>query len=444
MKKFLSFAVIAFTVFGLASCDKNAGKAKEIAEQFVKAYNEGDKAGVYELFTLSRDYSYLSMSGQLKNDDMSADYDEEKDVYTVTLDEEATQRLVFKADSLGNVHIIDSYGVFKLDTLYTELGLKTGVPLKQLSDGELAVLFDEKETFMNFLKQKNNLAYGGKIVPTYGGRWHLTNSILNCVIGVQNNGTEAVSGKDYYLEVEFSKNFTKLGTKTVDGVDLAAGELHEITFEASEYRNVAREQALNWYTTVKFRGQSQAEILLKYGTFTGEEYKDYAENKEKYEGEFLGSPATLKSDNEDVVYAHADSTASSKVVDTLYHRMSIMVRRFENSEWVKVWSEGFKPLGYIPVKNYCATELLSPVSMEEMTVKNESGEVKVYKAQDVDSEVVKTVKSGTRVHIIHGDLTNEHSEMDGDYMFLGLVEIQPNGALKQIGYIWSDDIAWGE
>ena len=64
MKKFLSFAVIAFTVFGLASCDKNAGKAKEIAEQFVKAYNEGDKAGVYELFTLSRDYRYLSMSGR--------------------------------------------------------------------------------------------------------------------------------------------------------------------------------------------------------------------------------------------------------------------------------------------------------------------------------------------------------------------------------------------
>lgn len=134
MKTKLFSALFAIVVAGLitTSCDSNKGKVEEIATQFVTAYNEGDKSSVYELWPEIKNYGNLSMSGAIGSEDISVAKDDFTGNYIATINEQKNQRLVFSVDSAGVISLIDAYGVFRLDSIASEVALKAGVPLPRV------------------------------------------------------------------------------------------------------------------------------------------------------------------------------------------------------------------------------------------------------------------------------------------------------------------------
>lgn len=60
---FILFSVC--TIFVMGSCDSNKGKVKELTEQFVVFYNDGDKASVYDIFPSIKSHENLFMGGYL-------------------------------------------------------------------------------------------------------------------------------------------------------------------------------------------------------------------------------------------------------------------------------------------------------------------------------------------------------------------------------------------
>ena len=153
MKTFKFFAFLLFTTFALVSCDKNLDKVEKLSEQFVVAYNEKDKAGIYELYKVAQKYDYLQYSYTLNADDISAEKNKETGLYEVVVNEERDQRLVFEVDSLGEAKLVDSYGVMKLDSDHSELALRTGLPQKLVSDIKQAEMLSEGSLYMQYLQE---------------------------------------------------------------------------------------------------------------------------------------------------------------------------------------------------------------------------------------------------------------------------------------------------
>jgi len=126
---FILFSVC--TIFVMGSCDSNKGKVKELTEQFVVFYNDGDKASVYDIFPSIKSHENLFMGGTLDpEDDIVVEKDDSTGNYIATINEQKQQRLVFAVDSVGSIQIVDAFGVFHLDSISNELALKTGVPSK--------------------------------------------------------------------------------------------------------------------------------------------------------------------------------------------------------------------------------------------------------------------------------------------------------------------------
>lgn len=112
MKKIYLF-ILTLGALCFCSCDSNKGKVKELATQFVTAYNEGDKATIYDIFPTIKTYESLSMNGSIgQGDEVSVEKNDSTGSYVATINEQKQQRLVFALDSLGTIKVIDTYGVF--------------------------------------------------------------------------------------------------------------------------------------------------------------------------------------------------------------------------------------------------------------------------------------------------------------------------------------------
>ena len=124
---------------------------------------------------------------------------------------------------LNRIKIVDTYGVFRLDSIASELAFKTGVPVKKMSDVIMARLMNPESDFINDLrttKGQNNLsAHSGSY--SWGHRGD--GSYVSMDFTVRNNSSQTVSGKDYYLVITPRRYSTGkvYQSKTVDGIDIA-------------------------------------------------------------------------------------------------------------------------------------------------------------------------------------------------------------------------------
>ena len=104
-----------------------------MAAQFVAAYNEGDKATVYDLFPSVKAYDNLAMGSIIgQGDEINVERNDSTGNYIATINEQKQQRLVFDVNSTGAIQVVDAYGVFRLDSIANELALKAGVPVKKV------------------------------------------------------------------------------------------------------------------------------------------------------------------------------------------------------------------------------------------------------------------------------------------------------------------------
>jgi len=267
----------------LCSCDANTEKVKEAAEQFVTAFNKKDKAAVYDMFPEIKSYKNLSIGDTIsaKKDDIKVEFNDKDSVYEVTINEAEQQKLILKEEPAGKYTIVDSYNVFALDSLSMELGLKTGVPLKKLSDVEKSTLLDPDEDFIAFLSDENPAAANGNLVFEGGlTSWSRNYYGFSCQIqfGIRNAGQNAVSGDDYNMEIDIYDRLdgSYLKTETKEGISLAPGERSDVILYVSElYRRAYEGDGLSYRCRVNLKNMSRAQCLEKYATFTGEEYDAY-------------------------------------------------------------------------------------------------------------------------------------------------------------------------
>lgn len=442
MKAKVIVGLMALSLVTLTSCDKNKGKAKDLAKQFVWAYNEGDKAGVYEMYPSLKSYDYLRMGGQL-SDGLDVEKDKETGQYVITIDEQHGQRLVVEADSTGEVRIVDSYGIMKLDSACSELALKTGVPQKKLSDITQANLFTPDGLYMKYLERTPAFTGNTCMFPSYGAySWRTgANAYVKLNFSVSNYGKATIEGKDYYLEVQMtqaSTNKTLSNTKTVDGVDIAPNERREFNVNADETFKYAIKRDLRYTVEVKYRSDSKITMFLKYAKFTGNEYEEYAADPDKVDLEINGTSAVASAEKEGYVYTYAQPDAESEVRDTLYHRQPITVIWPSNNGWLKVGRYGFDQvifLGYIKEDNVALESDLDPLYLDEYEVKPENGaKAKVYKQGNCEGDVVKEVAKGDSIK------TQYDEEAGG----LAVYERTEKGAIKKVGYIkYEDVLIWG-
>ena len=430
-----SFSMLFFALCAIAlcSCDSNKGKVKELATQFVTAYNEGDKATIYDLFPIIKTYESLSMNGSIgQGDEISVEKNDSTDSYIATINVQKQQRLVFAIDSLGTIKLIDTYGVFRLDSISNEVALKAGVPVKKMSDIEVAKLMNSQSDFINDLRLTKEVNF---LWTNYGGySWSRTSSEFNVTMTftIRNSSSNTVSGKDYYVIVSPQQKSTgrAFSTKTIDGVDLAPNEMREFNAIEPSLYNYASERDLSYTVEVKYRTESILSFLLNYSKFEGNEYEDFMKHPYRAKIKAQGKSGVVNSGKKGIAYAYKDMSDKSKVVDTLYHRKGINVI-WESESWASVYDFDDKLIGYMKAEDVDTSGETQELPLAQMKLKSDDGKVNVYDANDKNSEkkVIKTLPAGQEVLL---EITE-----DGEFF---LYERQSDGSVKKIGRINGENI----
>ncbi len=282
MKKFSFLLILALaTIVTIVSCDSKKSEIKNQAKQFIAALNEQDRVTVYEMFPAAKSLMEL-LPESLEAKNIKIALDDSTGNYIATLNEETGQRLIFKADSAGVYKIEDTYGVLGFDSISREFALKTGIPIKSISDREFAELMNEDSLFMSTLTMKHFDEIHGNLSKETGyWNWGYQSGAyyLHVFQTIKNKGDIPVKGEDYNVEFRLADNGTSgvRTTKVIPGVDLAPGEIVEMTTDAPAFFKSAQSKTLMVDVVIKFKNMNTKALMLKYAKLTGEEYNKHLE-----------------------------------------------------------------------------------------------------------------------------------------------------------------------
>ena len=275
------------TIATMISCDSKKNEIENLTMQFVSALNEQDRVTVYDMFPSAKSLMELIPEG-LDIKKLKITIDDSTGNYIATLNDKTGQRLVFKTDSTGAYKIEDTYGVLNFDSIIREFAIKTGIPIKDISDRKFAELMNEDSMFMSNLTLKHFDELHGNLskVSGYWNWGHQAGAYyLHIFQTIKNNGDIPVKGKDYNVEfrlADYGANGVST-TKVIPGVDLAPGETIELTTDAPAFYKAANNKTLMADVVIKFKNMSTQALMLKYAKLTGEEYKEYLQTLKEYE-----------------------------------------------------------------------------------------------------------------------------------------------------------------
>jgi hypothetical protein len=418
---------LALPALFLTSCDKNFDKAEEMSKQFIMAYNDNDKASVYEMLPAIKNCENLSISGTIgQGDEIDVEKDDSTGYYIATINEQKQQRLIFAADSTGMVQMIDAFGVFEIDSVAEELALKAGVPLKKLPDLELSKLLNPQSDFICDLELTKQIAPLWSNYGAYSWGRNANGYFVSMNFTVQNSSSYPVNGKDYYLLVTPRQTYTDntFATKTVDGVDIAPNETREFNVIEPSLYKYANQRKLSYSVEIKFRSESKLSFLLKYGTFNGDEYEDYQKHPFRYYVSKCGVSAVVNAEKEGVAYLRKDIDDGSEIIDTLYHGKPLRIT------WqglcAAVYNDNYERIGFIDSEFVDDTYTVPALELYETTLESSDDDVEVYEDNEgsTTGKIVKTYPKGTKVFL-------EFRGWGGPLVY----ERQPNGSMKKIGCI---------
>ena len=264
MKK-LFYSLSAIVALGFCtSCDANKGKVADLAEKFIKAVSENDKVTVYQLYPAVRNMDVLTFPTALP-DDIDVEFDETDSVYVAKLDDEKS--LIVEVYGEDKLQIIDSYKVFKLDSLTYELAAKVGAPVNSKSDMWNGKYFDDDSHFISWLGRNSS-----KILSTDNGRYWNNGRIEE---RVTNHSKHSFGWDEYSIQYEFKNRKTGeiVGTHTVTGSSLAPGESYTESFRKEGLSYYASRSLLSWGGgKIVFKEKYQAHAYAKFGEYKGDEY----------------------------------------------------------------------------------------------------------------------------------------------------------------------------
>lgn len=269
----------------LWSCDANKGKVEESAKLLVDAINSKDKAAIFDVFPSLKDYKNLTPSDSVKLEGISVNFNEKDSVYEAIINEAKNQKIICKVSSDGTITVEDTYNIMILDSASTELAIKTGVPLKKISDVEKSKLLDPDKEFINYLGKLYPSAIGGNLVKessyySWGTRYGSSYCEIHATI--RNTGNTMVSGEDCSVECSITTANNIKTTRTSQFYNnLAPGESTDLTYSVPEFYKDAINHEL-WYSfRFVFKDLSPVQLLLKYAEFKGTEFDDFINKQEK-------------------------------------------------------------------------------------------------------------------------------------------------------------------
>lgn len=262
----------------ISSCDSKKSEIKEIAKRFVTALNEQDRITVYEIYPAAKQLMDL-LPESIETKGIKVSVDDSTGIYTVILNSERDQRIVFKTDSIGSFKIEDSYGILQFDSISREFAVRAGIPIKQFSDRMFAEIMNEDSLFMSTINLKYfNELHGNLVKETGYWSWgrESGNVYMKVFQTIKNRGNVAIKGDDYNIEFRLSDNLSGVTTtKVAPGIDLAPGEIYEFVVNAPAFYNAAYRKNMYSDIVIRFKNMSKAAMLLKYAKLTGEEYQEY-------------------------------------------------------------------------------------------------------------------------------------------------------------------------
>lgn len=270
--------------FAFTACDSNKSKIEEKTKQFTEALKTKDVATIYDMYPNSKLANHMTLTTNVAPGDLEVVKDEATGNYTANFKNARDQKLIFKVTGKDTYQIIDSYGFFDIEPLYSDLAVKSGVPLKKLSDQKLKELFKNGGPFLSFIKNK----YGGLTdinLYFYDGMWTSLNNWTSLQIqhNVRNDGDFPVKGSDYDVVFNFydTDGVAPQSSKTMDGVDLAPGESFTYTFQINSYLRTAYNHTLAWTVYFNQKGGGTMKDIMKKAKFTGQEYNDFLKQQAK-------------------------------------------------------------------------------------------------------------------------------------------------------------------
>ena len=283
------FIIALLAVLGLSSCDSNKGKIEELTNQFASAVKNNDVATLYDLYPEAKNLDNMKLPSSIDMGDIEVNKDEKTGNYLATIKNSREQSIIFKAGADGKFQIADSYGLFEIDNTYSDLAVKTGVPLKKLSDMELSKLLKNDSEFISFIQDMYGSLTELKL-SYFDGRYVRNYGVLTSEYNIRNDGDYAVKGKDYDVVFYFkdTDGIDVPSTKTMEGVDLAPGETFTYSFQLDGYSYSAASHTLGCRVTFNQKGGNAFKDILKKAKFTGNEYSEFlkqqkADNKSSKE-----------------------------------------------------------------------------------------------------------------------------------------------------------------
>ena len=279
--------------FAFTACDSNKSKIEEKAKQFTEALKTKDVATIYDMYPNSKLANHMTLTTNVAPGDLEVVKDEATGNYTANFKNARDQKLIFKVTGKDTYQIIDSYGFFDIEPMYSDLAVKTGVPLKKLSDQKLKELFKDGGPFLSFIKNK----YGGLTdinLYFYDGMWTSLNNWTSLQIqhNVRNDGDFPVKGSDYDVVFNFydTDGVAPQSSKTMDGVDLAPGESFTYTFQINSYLSTAYNHTLAWTVYFNQKGGGTMKDIMKKAKFTGQEYSEFLQQQTKEKSKSKKAP----------------------------------------------------------------------------------------------------------------------------------------------------------
>ncbi len=273
----LLFALVIFV-----SCDSNKGKVEEMTKQFVAAVNGNDKASIYNLYPDAKEVSNMTLPQSIEEGEITVEKND-SGKYIASIANARQQKLVFNVKGENEIAIEDSYSLLDMDSAAMELSIKTGIPLKKLSDRTLSGLINEEGKFVKYLERIYSKDISGGLVyeegvyswnTAYGGSVSVTQPI-------RNTSDIAIKGNEYNIEFEFySPNGTSSARKKIveQGQDLEPNEATTLyVFPGTGYLSACENRDFNWNISFVYKNRTPLKTLLKYVKFSGDEYNKYTE-----------------------------------------------------------------------------------------------------------------------------------------------------------------------
>ena len=291
MKSIKFIFSVFLTLSFLMSCDSNKGKVEDLTKQFINAVNSHDKASIINIYPDAKSISNMKLPDSILDGDISVEIND-SGKYVTSIANQRQQKFVFEFKGENEVIIDDSYSFFELDSAAMELAIKTGVPVKKLSDCSISNLMDENGRFITYLKRTYSNLISGSLVfeqgtitwnHAYGGSVYLTQPI-------RNEGYVTIKGNEYNIEFTFYSLSGENGAskKVVEsGIDLEPNEATSLTVSAgSAYLNACDNGDLGINKTFVYKNMTPIKSMLKYVKFSGNEYDEYIEALPKLEEAF--------------------------------------------------------------------------------------------------------------------------------------------------------------